>query len=214
MPDISSTSLRIAIDLRTVADQRQFELEAGEDGAQIMRDAGQHRGALLDRALDAGLHLQESLRRAPHLARAAGPEVRRLAALAKTFGSIRQPQDRPDLVAQEQHRDDQEDRRRAQHPEDEDLGIGSVGGAALGIDTHHRVIELDADFHQVGAADGIDPERSADLAAKLHRERSGRAARRTASDRAAACRRREGNRPPDCSRCAMRRSCARSLSCG
>ena len=56
------------LDLRTVADQRQFELEAGEDGAQIVRDAGQHRGALLDRSLDAGLHLQERLRRAPHLA--------------------------------------------------------------------------------------------------------------------------------------------------
>ncbi len=41
------------LDLAAVAEQRQFELEAGEDGAQVVRDAGQHRGALLDRALDA-----------------------------------------------------------------------------------------------------------------------------------------------------------------
>ena len=134
-------------------------------------DAGQHRGALLDRALDARLHLQERLRRAPHFARAAGPEVRRLAALAEAFGGVRQPQDRLDLVAQEQHRDDQQDRGGAQHPEDEDLRIRGIGRAALGEDPHHRVVELDADFDQIGAADGIDPERPADLAAELHRQR-------------------------------------------
>ena len=66
------------------------------------RHAGQHRGALLDRALDARLHLDEGLRRAAHLARAARPEVRRLAALAEAFGGVGEPQDRLDLVAQEQ----------------------------------------------------------------------------------------------------------------
>ena len=136
-----------------------------------MADAGQHRGALLDRALDARLHLQERLRGAAHFARAAGTEVRRLAALAETFGGVGQPQDRLDLVAQEQHRDDQQDRGRPQHPEDEDLRIRGIGGAALGEDPHHGVVELDADFNQVGFADGIDPERPCDLAAELHRQR-------------------------------------------
>ena len=57
------------LDLGTVvADQRQLELEAGQDGAQVVRDAGEHRGALLHRALDAGLHLDEGVRRAAHLA--------------------------------------------------------------------------------------------------------------------------------------------------
>ena len=37
-----------AVDLGAVPDQGQLELEAGQDGAQIMRDAGQHCRALLD----------------------------------------------------------------------------------------------------------------------------------------------------------------------
>ena len=114
---------------------------------------------------------RKALRGAAHFARAAGPEIRRLAALAEAFGGVGKPQDRLDLVAQEQHRDDQQDRRGAEHPEDENLGIRGVGRAALGEDTHHGVVKLDADFHQVGAADGVDPERPADLPAELHRER-------------------------------------------
>ena len=46
-----------AVDFGTVADQLQLQLETGEDGAQIVRHAGQHRGALLDRTLDARFHL-------------------------------------------------------------------------------------------------------------------------------------------------------------
>jgi len=66
---------------------------------QVVRDAGQHRRALFDGALDARLHLDEGLRRAPHLARAARAIVRHLAALAEAFGGVRQLQDRLDLVA-------------------------------------------------------------------------------------------------------------------
>jgi hypothetical protein len=43
-------------DFRAIAEQRQFKLKASEDGAQVMRDAGQHRGALLDSAFDAAFH--------------------------------------------------------------------------------------------------------------------------------------------------------------
>ncbi len=87
------------LDLGTVAQERQLELEAGEDGAQVVRDACEHGRALLDGALDARLHLDEGLRRLPHLARAAWLEVGRLAALAEAFGGVGEPQDRPDLVA-------------------------------------------------------------------------------------------------------------------
>ena len=102
---ISSTSFFIASISGLSPSKRQFELEAGQHRAQIVRDAGQHGGALLDRALDAPLHLDEGLRRAAHLARAARPEVRHLAALAEALGGVGEPQDRPDLVAQEQDRD-------------------------------------------------------------------------------------------------------------
>ena len=128
-------------------------------------------GALLDRALDARFHLQERAGGAAHFARAARPEVRGLAALAEAFGGVGQPQDRLDLVAQEQHRDDQQDRRGADHPEQEDLRIRGIGRAALGEYAHHRIVKLNADFDQIGAADGIDPERLADLAAEFDRQR-------------------------------------------
>ena len=195
-----------AVDFGAVADQGQFELEAGQDGAKVVRHAGQHRGALLDRALDARFHLDEGLRRAADFAGAARMEIRRLAALAETFRRVRQPQDRLDLVAQEQHRDDQQDRRGADHPEQEDFRIRRIGGAALRENPHHRVVELDADFHQIGAADGIDPERPARSAAPVAPTASGRAARRTVSGPAAAYRRPGGNRPP--APFAAGRSCA------
>ena len=56
--------------------------------------------------LDAVAHLEERLRRLAHLARAARPEVvGDRAALAEGVGGFGEPQDRPDLVAQEQDRD-------------------------------------------------------------------------------------------------------------
>src|SRR5437667_350061 len=76
------------LDLAAVAKERQLELEAGQDGAQIVRDAGEHGGALLDRALDAALHFDEGGRRPAHLARPARAEIRHLAALAETLGGV------------------------------------------------------------------------------------------------------------------------------
>ena len=136
-----------ALDLGTV-DQLHLELEAGQDRPQVVRDAGQHRGALLDRALDAGLHLHERLGRLADLAGAARPEVRHLAALAEAFGGLGQTQDRLDLVAQEQDGDEQQHERRADHPEQEDLRIRGIGGVAPGKHLHHGVIKLDPDLDQ------------------------------------------------------------------
>ena len=104
------------VDFRSAAEQREFQLEARQDGTQVVRYTGEHRGALLDRALDAALHLDEGLRGAAHLARAARLEARHVAPLAETFRSVREPQDRLDLVAQEQNRHEQQHQRRADHP--------------------------------------------------------------------------------------------------
>ncbi len=109
------------LDLGRFAEQRQFELEAGEDGAQIVRHAGQHGGALLDAALDPAFHFQEGEGGAANLARAARAEVRHLASLAEAFGRIGKPQDRADLVAQEHHRDGDQHQRGADHPAEEDV---------------------------------------------------------------------------------------------
>ena len=157
--------------LRPVLEQRQLELEAGQQRAQVVRDAGQHGGALLHRALHSPFHLHEGVRGAPHLARAARAEVRHLAPLAEALGRIRERQDRSDLVAQEQDRDAEQDHRGAHHPHQEDVGVGRVGGAAPGEHPHHRVVEQDADLDQRRAADRIDPERPLDLLADLLRQR-------------------------------------------
>src|SRR6516162_8218045 len=76
------------LDLWALADQRELELKAGQNGAQVVADAGQHGGALLHGALDAALHLDEGGRRAADLARPARPEVRHLAALAEALGGV------------------------------------------------------------------------------------------------------------------------------
>ncbi len=150
-----------------VAEQSEFELKARQDGAQIVRDAGEHGGALLDGAFDAALHLQERGRGAAHLARAARAEILRLAALAEGFRRVGEPHDRPDLVAQEGDRDRQHDQRRRHHPDQEDPRIRIVDVGARREDAHDRAGKLDADFHDRGAADGVDPERQADLLADI-----------------------------------------------
>ena len=151
------------VDLGAVPDQRQFELEPRQQRAQVVRDAGQHGGALVHGALDAAFHLDEGLRGAAHLARAARLEGRRLAPLAEALGRVGERQDRPDLIAQEQDGDGEQHQRGAHHPQQEDVGVGGVGGVAPREHPHHRVIELDADLHQRRAPDRVDPERPRDL---------------------------------------------------
>ena len=81
-------------------------------------------------------------------------------------------EDGADLVAQEQHRHGEQDRGRAHHPENEDVGIGRVGGAAPGDHPQDRLIELNPDLDEVRAADRVDPERQSDLLADLVRQRT------------------------------------------
>ena len=58
----------------------------------------QHGGALLERAFDAPLHLDESVARLAHFARAARMEIE-IAALAERLGRAGKRQDRLDLIA-------------------------------------------------------------------------------------------------------------------
>ena len=68
-------------------DQRQRELEPGENCAQVVTDAVEHGGALLEIALDAPLHFEERMTGLAHLARALGVETRSHA----LFQAPRQP---------------------------------------------------------------------------------------------------------------------------
>ena len=125
-----------------------------------MADAVEHRGALFGRPLDPALHLDEGVAGLPHLARAVRIEVE-IAALAEILRRVRQPQDRPDLVAQENDRDRQQHDHGAEHPEHEDMGVGLVGERAARHQAQHAVAEIDADLHQPRSPDGVDPERLA-----------------------------------------------------
>jgi hypothetical protein len=89
------------LDPRPGLGQGQLELQPGERGAQVVADRGQQGGALVDVALDAGLHGQEGGGGLPHLPRAVGPEGD-VGALAEGLGRGRQPLDRAHLVADEQ----------------------------------------------------------------------------------------------------------------
>jgi hypothetical protein len=103
--------------------------------------------------------------------RSCDTEVRYLASLAETLRRVGQPQDGADLVAQEQNRDEQQERRGADHPEQEDLRVRGISRAAASEHPHHRVIELDANLDERRAPDRIDPEWPPDLLAQLDRER-------------------------------------------
>ncbi len=136
-----------------------------------------------------------------------GRKFGHFAALAEGLGGVGQPQDRLDLVAQEQDRDGEQQGRSADHPEQEDVRVGGVGLAALGEDAQHRLVELDADLDQVRVADRVDPERLADLR-RSRATAPGRAPRRTAWGRAAAADRAAAARRS--ARAGRRRSCAGS----
>ena len=119
------------LDLGRFVDDGERQLEAGEHGAQIVADAVEHRRALLGGAFDAPLHLDEGVAGLAHLARAARMELD-VAALAEILRRVGEPEDRPDLVAQEQDRDRHQHQRGAEHPEDEDVDVGLVGEACGG----------------------------------------------------------------------------------
>ena len=88
------------VHFRTVAEQREFELETRQDGPQVMRNAGQHRGALLDSALDA-VFISRKAAAARRTSRA--PRGRKFGAsrpLPKALGGVGKLDDGPDLIAQ------------------------------------------------------------------------------------------------------------------
>ena len=119
--------------------QGQRKLEPHEDGAQIVAYAVQHGGALLERAFDAPLHLDEGIARLAHFARAARREVE-IAALAKSFCRPGEQENWLDLIAEEGDRHHDQNKGGADHPQNENMGIRGIGGAALGDHPQNRVI--------------------------------------------------------------------------
>ena len=199
-----------------VAEQRELQLEAGQHGAQVVRHAGQHGGALLDGALDALLHLQEGLRGAAHLARAARPEVRRIAALAEALGRVGEPQDRPDLVAQEQDRDGEQHQRGADHPEQEDFRVRRIGRRCAAPTPASPSCRAGCGSRPAPSGRPCRSRTAGRSGGAARATAPGRAARRTASARAAACPRsgrKSTTRPSRSSAIFLTSACSGSCAC-
>lgn len=134
-----------------------------------MTDAAEHRGALLKRALDALFHLDKGIARLPHFARAVRAELK-ITSFAKILRRARQSQDRPDLVAQKRNRYAEQHQRRDHHPDEENMRVGRIGGAAIGDNAQHASLRLHAHFHELRATDGVNPERATQLARQFARQ--------------------------------------------
>ena len=151
----------------------KLQSKAGEDGAQVMADRREHGSPLLDLAFDTFAHLQEGDAGAAHFigtSRHIGHG--RLLALAETLGCARQCQDGPDLSAEKQDRDGEQDERGPDHPDQEDMGVGGVGAIAPG---HQRqdplAVHQDANFHIAAVDAGVEPEGAGDLLGQLFGQR-------------------------------------------
>ena len=73
-----------------------------------MADAGQHDSALLDMGFDAIAHFEESFGGLAHFTGTTGAEILwDAASLAEGVGRLRESQNGPDLVAQEENGDGQ-----------------------------------------------------------------------------------------------------------
>jgi len=143
----------VSHDLRTVLTRFKLELaliEGSPETEPMKKDVDE-----MARMLEAYLAF----------ARAARPEIRRIAAFAESLGSVGELEDRLDLVAQEDDGDEQQHRRGADHPQQEDFRIRRVGGVATRIDAHDGIVELNTNFDQRRLADGVDPVRPRDLLA-------------------------------------------------
>ena len=161
---ISSTSSLRGCDLGPIAQEGQFQLEAGEDGAEIMADARQHGGALLHLPGDAVAHVEEGEARRLHLAGAARAEVAGIAPGAEALRGAGEIGDGPDLVPQEDDGDGQQQQRRDQHEEQQEAGAGGERALIARLEAEDDAIRhLDAHIDDARPAAAVDPEGLAGL---------------------------------------------------
>ncbi len=71
------------------------------------------------------------------------------------------------MAAQEKDRDAEQNERRADHPDEEDMRVGRVGLISPCEDAQRLVVQLNPDFDQRSVAISVDPEGPADLCGDL-----------------------------------------------
>ena len=98
--------------LALVLDEFDAQPETGDGRAQVVPDGGQHQGAILHEAADAGRHGVERRRRHRHLGRAVIRQRGSVDITAEPFGSMRED---PHRLGQPAHRPDREAARSDRH---------------------------------------------------------------------------------------------------
>ena len=111
-----------------------------------MADAIEHSSALFACSLDATFHLNEGMARLPDFARAMRTKVK-ISAFAEILRRLGQAQNGPNLIAEKNDRDRQEDNHRPQHPEHENVGVRLIGERAARHQAEHSASEIDAYLH-------------------------------------------------------------------
>ena len=164
------------LDFRRFVDDRERQLEARQDGAQVVADAVEHRRALLRGALDAPLHFDEGVAGLANFARAARMELD-VAPLAEILRRLGEAQDRADLVAQEEDGDRDQHDRGAEHPENEDMDVRLVGETAARHEAQNAVAEVARGSPSVPSGRRCRPRRAGALAGRVLRAARGSADR-------------------------------------
>ena len=156
------------MNFRIVAQDSKFQPETREDGPEIMRHTSQHGGALFHMPCDAPPHIEEAQSRRPDFRGAPRPVGRRITAKSEVFCSLGQFQDGPDLVAQKQGRDGQQQSRGSQHEQQEKRCAGGAGPVSLGLQLEYQArfnfnLNLDLAVRRIA----VEPERTSGFAVEI-----------------------------------------------
>ena len=140
-----------------LVDHREPQPQPRQRRAHVVAHPRQHQRALLDLPLDPGAHVEKGAARRLDLDRAGGPVGHRPPP-AERLGRLREPRDRPELVAQVEIRDHRHQRRGPEEVDEQQ--IRPAGRDMAAIEGHLqrplRVAEDEADMVVVGQQDTVE----------------------------------------------------------
>ena len=154
---ISSRVSRILLADLLVLDELGAQAQGRDRRAQIVRDRRQHAGAVLDEALQAGMHAVEGAGRLAHVGRPALGHRRHRLAAAEPLGGGRELRHRPGQAAHHEDHDHGQRHRHDPHRDQRRHGPVRVGRRQARADVQPpAVVELRRD-HEVGRQARMPP---------------------------------------------------------